>query len=60
VHFSSKAESLGGICHGGSITAVMDHVVAWVAFLATGICQAWSEFTVQINTSLKKAKSSMD
>ncbi|KAI2512254.1 Thioesterase superfamily [Fragilaria crotonensis] len=55
VHFSPKAESHRGVCHGGSMTAVMDDVVGWVAFLASGTCQPWSGYTVQINTSLRKA-----
>lgn len=55
VYFSPKAESHRGLCHGGSMTAVMDDVVGWVAFLASGTCQPWSGYTVQINTSLRKA-----
>ena len=54
VHFTPKAESHQGLCHGGSMTAVLDDVVGWVAFLATGTCQPWTGFTVQVNTALKK------
>lgn len=54
VHFTRRAESHQGFCHGGSMTAVMDDVVGWAAFLATGSCQPWTGFTVQINTSLRK------
>ena len=55
VHFTPKAESHRGLCHGGSMAAVMDDVVGWVAFLVTGTCQPWTGFTVQVNTSLNKA-----
>ena len=54
VHFTSKAESHQGFCHGGSMTSVMDDVVGWVAFLASGTCKPWTGFTVQINTALRK------
>jgi acyl-coenzyme A thioesterase PaaI-like protein len=52
--FTLKAESHRGFCHGGSMTSVLDDVVGWCAFMATGECKPWSGFTVQINTSLKK------
>lgn len=54
VHFTSKAESHQGFCHGGSMTAVMDDVIGWTAFLATGTCQPWTGFTAQVNTSLRR------
>lgn len=54
VHFTARAESHQGYCHGGSMTAVMDDVVGWAAFLVTGSCQPWTGFTVQINTALRK------
>jgi hypothetical protein len=39
---------------GGSMTVLMDDVVGWAAFLATGSCRPWTGFTVQINTALRK------
>jgi hypothetical protein len=36
------------------MTSVMDDVVGWVAFLASGTCKPWTGFTVQINTALRK------
>lgn len=54
VHFSKRAESHQGFCHGGSMTSVMDDVIGWVAFMVTGQCRPWSGYTVQINTSLKR------
>lgn len=53
VHFTNHAESHTGFCHGGSMCSVMDDVIGWVAFCVTGQCQAWTGFTVQINTALK-------
>jgi acyl-coenzyme A thioesterase PaaI-like protein len=54
VHFTARAESHAGYCHGGSMCSVFDDTVGWCAFLATGDCKPWSGFTVQINTSLKR------
>lgn len=54
VHFTRRAESHQGYCHGGSMTSVMDDVIGWVAFLVTGQCRPWSGYTVQVNTSLKR------
>lgn len=54
VHFTPRAESHAGFCHGGSMCSVFDDVVGWCAFLTTGECKPWSGFTVQINTSLKR------
>lgn len=54
VHFTKRAESHPGFCHGGSMTSVLDDVIGWVAFLVTGQCRPWSGFTVQVNTSLKR------
>jgi len=54
VHFTSRAESHAGYCHGGSMCSVLDDVIGWCAFLTTGECRPWSGFTVQVNTSLKK------
>ena len=49
-----EAESHRGLCHGGTMCALMDDVVGWTGFCATGVCKPWSGFTVQINTALKK------
>ena len=54
VHFTSKAESHQGFCHGGSMCSIMDDAIGWIAFCVTGECKPWTGFTVQINTSLKK------
>jgi len=54
VHFTKRAESHQGLCHGGSMTSVMDDVIGWVAFLVTGQCRPWTGYTVQVNTSLKR------
>mmetsp|Transcript_17453 Transcript_17453/g.25791 ORF Transcript_17453/g.25791 Transcript_17453/m.25791 type:complete len:391 (+) Transcript_17453:183-1355(+) len=54
VHFTNRTESHQGLCHGGSITAVLNDIVAWTAFMVTGKCQPWSGFTTQINTSIHK------
>ena len=54
VHFTPKAQSHVGFCHGGSICAVMDDVVGWLGFCSFGQCEAWSGFTAQINVALKK------
>ena len=53
-HFGPGAESHRGLCHGGTMCSLMDDVVGWTGFCATGVCEPWSGFTVQINTSLKK------
>jgi acyl-coenzyme A thioesterase PaaI-like protein len=53
-HFTKRAESHAGYCHGGSMCSVLDDVIGWVAFLVTGSCQPWTGFTVQVNTSLKR------
>ena len=53
-HFGPGAESHRGLCHGGTMCALMDDVVGWTGFCATGVCKPWSGFTVQINTALKK------
>ena len=54
VHFTSNAESHAGFCHGGSMTSVMDDVIGWTAFHATGKCLPWSGFTAQVNVSLNR------
>lgn len=53
-HFTSRAESHQGFCHGGSMCSLMDDIIGWCGFLTTGKCLPWTGFTVQINTSLKK------
>ena len=53
-HFGPGAESHRGLCHGGTMCSLMDDVIGWTGFCATGVCKPWSGFTVQINTALKK------
>jgi acyl-coenzyme A thioesterase PaaI-like protein len=53
-HFTPRAESHKGFCHGGSMCSLMDDIIGWCGFLVTGKCLPWTGFTVQINTSLKK------
>lgn len=36
------------------MTSVMDDVIGWTAFHATGQCLPWSGFTAQVNVSLKR------
>ena len=52
--FTRRAESHQGFCHGGSMCSLLDDVIGWCGFVATGKCLPWSGFTVQINTQLKK------
>ena len=52
--FTANAESHKGLCHGGSMCALMDDIVGWLGFCSTGQLRAWEGFTVQIDTSLKK------
>jgi acyl-coenzyme A thioesterase PaaI-like protein len=54
VSFTKHAESHCGYCHGGSMTAIMDDVIGWMGFCATGTVRPWSGFTVQVNTCLKR------
>lgn len=53
-HFTPRAESHMGYCHGGSMCSLLDDVIGWAAFLVTGECRPWTGFTVQINSSLKR------
>lgn len=53
-HFTKRAESHGGYCHGGSMCSLLDDVIGWAAFLVTGECRPWTGFTVQVNSSLKR------
>ena len=52
-HFGPAAESHRGLCHGGTMCALMDDVIGWCGFCASGTCEPWSGFTVQIDTSLR-------
>lgn len=54
VHFTKRAESHAGYCHGGSMCSVMDDIIGWCAFFITGQCVPWSGYTVQVNTRLQK------
>jgi acyl-coenzyme A thioesterase PaaI-like protein len=54
VHFTKRAESHQGYCHGGSMCSIMDDVIGWVGFLVTGECHPWSGFTVQVNSKLQR------
>jgi acyl-coenzyme A thioesterase PaaI-like protein len=51
--FRVTAESHRGLCHGGSMCAVMDDIIGWCAFCVTGTVVPWSGYTVQVNTSLR-------
>lgn len=53
-HFTDRAESHRGRCHGGSMTTVMDDVIGWTAFHVTGRCVPWSGYTAQVNVSLMR------
>jgi hypothetical protein len=54
-HFTSRAESHRGLCHGGSFCALMDDAIGWLGFCISGKVLPWSGYTVQVNTSLKKS-----
>lgn len=54
-HFTPRAESHRGLCHGGSFCALMDDAIGWMGFCVSGECKPWSGYTVQVNTSLKKS-----
>lgn len=54
VHFTSRAESHKGYCHGGSMCSIMDDIIGWTGFCASGRCLPWSGYTVQVNTKLMK------
>ncbi|RYH28899.1 PaaI family thioesterase [archaeon] len=54
VHFTPRAESHRGLCHGGSMCAIMDDAMGWMGFCVTGQALPWSGYTVQVNTSLRK------
>ena len=54
VHYTTRAESHAGYCHGGATCAIMDDIIGWTAFCCntTNGCIPWSGYTVQINTKL--------
>ena len=52
VHFTARAESHKGKCHGGGFCSVMDDVLAWCGMVVSGRCLPWSGVTVQVNTTL--------
>jgi hypothetical protein len=54
-YFSQRCESHKGLCHGGSFCALMDDAIGWMGFCVSGEARPWGGFTVQVNTSLKKA-----
>lgn len=54
VYFTSSAESHKGLCHGGTMCAIMDDVIGWTGFCESGQCIPWSGYTVQVDTTLKK------
>ena len=54
VHFTKRAESHKGFCHGGAACSIMDDVLGWTAFCVTGQVLPWSGYTVQINTQLRR------
>jgi acyl-coenzyme A thioesterase PaaI-like protein len=54
-HFTGRAESHRGLCHGGSFCALMDDAMGWMGFSVTGEVKPWSGYTVQVNTALKKS-----
>jgi len=53
VIFGPNSESHAGLCHGGSMTAVLDDVLGHTAFIANGK-GPWSGATVVCNCTLKK------
>jgi acyl-coenzyme A thioesterase PaaI-like protein len=54
-YFSEAAESHRGLCHGGSMCALMDDALGWMGFCASGTPRGWTGYTVQVDTTLKKA-----
>lgn len=54
-HFTNRAESHRGLCHGGSFCALMDDVIGWMGFCVSGSVRPWSGYTVQVNTALRKS-----
>lgn len=64
VYFSPRAESHRGLCHGGSMCAIMDDVMGWCGFCSSVkrkerggdfAIVPWNGYTVQVNTALRKS-----
>jgi hypothetical protein len=51
-YFSGAAESHKGLCHGGSMCALMDDAVGWMGFCITGEPRGWTGYTVQVTSRL--------
>ena len=47
-YFSGAAESHKGLCHGGSMCALMDDAVGWMGFCISGKPRQWTGYTVQV------------
>jgi hypothetical protein len=52
VKFGPASESHQGLCHGGSMTAVLDDVLGHTAFVSGN--GPWTGATIQVNCTLKK------
>ena len=52
VHFGPACEGNYGVCHGGSMTSVMDDLLGWTCFVAGD--GPWSGCTAQVNVKLCK------
>ena len=50
-YFSPAAESHKGLCHGGSMCALMDDAIGWMGFCISGRPKEWTGFTVQVNAA---------
>jgi hypothetical protein len=48
-YFSSAAESHKGLCHGGSMCALMDDAIGWMGFCISGKPREWTGYTVQVS-----------
>ena len=46
--FSGAAESHKGLCHGGSMCALMDDAIGWMGFCISGRPREWTGYTVQV------------
>jgi hypothetical protein len=40
-HFTDRAESHKGLCHGGSFCALMDDAIGWMGFCVSGTVRPW-------------------
>ena len=47
-YFSAAAESHKGLCHGGSMCALMDDAIGWMGFCISGKPREWTGYTVQV------------